>query len=542
VNLEDKDLAKQACAGDVEAFALLIERYQRLVGAVLIANTGRSSDIDDLMQDVFVDAWADRSQLRDPTMFRSWICAIARNRALNNHRSSGRVTLVEEVPLGADTNTPESVLAVQQRSSAISEALAEIPEGHQEVLVLFYREERSMADVANILGLSESAAQKRVSRARASLKPELESRLVAYLPSTRSTTAIATLVVATIGKENIANASTGIPSTASKGIISMKLGITIAATVGLAVAAGGYLIGWGSGSDGRAHSEPHATAAVPTSESPKDRLHALKQRVGKRDNSKPATRKLAPGERSRRLHKYKKTNARQSYEEKRDGLMSDIKIMGRAKFAVMPLIDECVNLAHVSSAQLYGGMHFKIDILGGEGVAGLVGSVEVLGRTGAMKREHNSQREAVTGLEECVRETMLGVEFVGLSEYLLNIEGGMQLTDSFTFYPLAGIASLSEAQLLELIADTSRSLDLVLLAKDTAESLPLMTERVCDRVAEANLSYNSREHCVRILCIAEQPKAALRHWKLALTARDKPGPPTAQSAREKCAAIGLTLP
>src|SRR5262245_9955663 len=81
----EAELVAAASAGDRAAYGRLYERFAPLVHGVLLARVPRA-DVDDLVQDVFLQAMRRLSSLRDPRAFAGWLAAIARNRARDHWR------------------------------------------------------------------------------------------------------------------------------------------------------------------------------------------------------------------------------------------------------------------------------------------------------------------------------------------------------------------------------------------------------------------------------------------------------------------------
>src|SRR5262245_63791121 len=78
---------RAVAAGDREAFTRVYASYGRMVRAILLGRV-RPSDVDDLLQDVFLTAYTRIRELRDPSAFGGWIAAIARNRATDHLRQT----------------------------------------------------------------------------------------------------------------------------------------------------------------------------------------------------------------------------------------------------------------------------------------------------------------------------------------------------------------------------------------------------------------------------------------------------------------------
>lgn len=161
---------------DLAAFGRLIERHYAAVTAVAFATTRDLALTEDIAQETFVAAWDGRARLRDPERVRPWLCGIARNRSRNALRRRRREHADEHELADATPSVIEQAID-RETHRALAASLAAIPAEHREVLVLFYWEERSIAEVAATLAISEAAAQKRISRARKHLQDELAAEL-----------------------------------------------------------------------------------------------------------------------------------------------------------------------------------------------------------------------------------------------------------------------------------------------------------------------------------------------------------------------------
>jgi len=78
-NSSDSELTARAIAGQRDAFAQIVMRYQSLVCSLAYSATGSLSQSEDLAQETFIAAWKGLRTLREPEKLRSWLCSIARN-------------------------------------------------------------------------------------------------------------------------------------------------------------------------------------------------------------------------------------------------------------------------------------------------------------------------------------------------------------------------------------------------------------------------------------------------------------------------------
>lgn len=238
-----------AARGDREAFARLVDATRSVVSSVALAIIRDTELSRDVAQDVFLSAWRELSHLRDPQSFLPWLRQMTRHRAyhvLRTERRRGRrinavdtdallSMAVDEAP-GA-----EATLLADEDRRVLAAVLDALPDDTREVVTLFYREGQSSAQVAQLLGISDSAVRKRLSRARSSLRMSLLDRFGdaarATAPGAVFTSAVMTAL--TLGAPPAAVAATGssIAAGAGSAFGVAKVG-TIAASV-LLPAAGG---------------------------------------------------------------------------------------------------------------------------------------------------------------------------------------------------------------------------------------------------------------------------------------------------------------
>lgn len=196
-------LVSAAAAGDPSAFAALVDRYRGVVTAITLAATWDPRTSEDVAQDVFLAAWRGLPRLRDPSSFGPWIRQLARNQSRQALRASGRyarrVTLdpgsVQRAP---DGTRPDVSLLQAEEAEALADALAALPDDTREVLILFYREDRSVKQVAALLELSEAAVRQRLSRGRRRLRDAVAERLDGLLQRTTPGAAFTALVLTAI--------------------------------------------------------------------------------------------------------------------------------------------------------------------------------------------------------------------------------------------------------------------------------------------------------------------------------------------------------
>ncbi|MBL8488796.1 MAG: sigma-70 family RNA polymerase sigma factor [Rhodocyclaceae bacterium] len=174
----DEALALRARSGEREAFASLVRRHQDRVFGFLLRMLGNREDAMDLTQDAFLKAWNALPGWRPEARFTTWLFQIARNAALDLLRRRGSLQFVslDDPPQQGDAQDPrdagplpEERLADRQRIDLLQRALAALPAGYREILLLRELENMSYTEIAATLGIQEGTVKSRLARARAAV-------------------------------------------------------------------------------------------------------------------------------------------------------------------------------------------------------------------------------------------------------------------------------------------------------------------------------------------------------------------------------------
>jgi len=252
----DSELLRASLQGSPKAFGVLVGRYQSLVCAITYSATSSVEKSEELAQEVFLRAWRSLSQLQDLSKFRPWLCSIARSTVQNWFRDRQRDVVGRAVPLDAvadkpsEESGPEEAAMIQEQRAVVSQALSEIPESLREPLILFYREQKSIQEVAAQFGLTENTARQRISRGRKLLRQQVahmvETTIARTRPGKAFTTAVIVCIAGTAGKSSAAVAVVGAASAAGKsaGLASLLSGATgkiAAVAAALALVTAGFL-------------------------------------------------------------------------------------------------------------------------------------------------------------------------------------------------------------------------------------------------------------------------------------------------------------
>lgn len=160
------------CRGDERAFDVLYARHADPVCAFLRRMVGQRELAEDLLQTTFLSMVRSRGRYQPGTSVRSWLFTIAANGARDALRRS-RVRAAVARQEGAGDAHADPVLPDPAAARALQEALDELPPDQREAVLLHKMHDLSFPEIAEILGISTSAAKVRAHRGYERLRSRL---------------------------------------------------------------------------------------------------------------------------------------------------------------------------------------------------------------------------------------------------------------------------------------------------------------------------------------------------------------------------------
>jgi RNA polymerase sigma-70 factor (ECF subfamily) len=158
-------------ASAFDDFERLVRENQRVVYQIAYGVLGNGADAEDVTQDAFVQAYAKLTSLRDPALFRAWVCRIVRRLALNRVRAETRARRRDELAARGAVNVVDVEVLAQEREfhERVRREIERLPEKLREVLLLCALEGLESGAVGELLGIPEGTVRSRLHLARKQL-------------------------------------------------------------------------------------------------------------------------------------------------------------------------------------------------------------------------------------------------------------------------------------------------------------------------------------------------------------------------------------
>jgi RNA polymerase sigma-70 factor (ECF subfamily) len=167
--VDDSDLIARARRGKVEAYNLLVSRWEKRIFNYLLRLVGNREDALDLSQEVFLKAYQNLASLQDPSRFGPWLFRIAHNEAYSHLRKRK-----PEVELEVEPAQPGGArLLPLELSLAVETALARLSETQREAVLLKIYQGFKFEEMAEVLSCPVSTVKSRLYSALDLLKETL---------------------------------------------------------------------------------------------------------------------------------------------------------------------------------------------------------------------------------------------------------------------------------------------------------------------------------------------------------------------------------
>jgi len=173
----DEALISLIADGDKRAMQVLYARHNVRVYRFILRLTGNQSLAEDLVSEVFLDVWRQAEGFEAKSQVSTWLLAIARYKALSalrrrtdEHLDDHMAATIEDT-----ADNPETVVGTKDRNTIVQKCLTRLSPAHREVIDLVYYHEKSVEEVAEIVGIPENTVKTRLFYARKKLAELLKA-------------------------------------------------------------------------------------------------------------------------------------------------------------------------------------------------------------------------------------------------------------------------------------------------------------------------------------------------------------------------------
>jgi RNA polymerase sigma-70 factor (ECF subfamily) len=173
----DLVLIKAVAGGDRGAMHALYARHNVKVYRFTLRLIKDASLAEDLVSDVFLDVWRQAAAFKARSQVSTWLLAIARNKAISAMRRRRDEQLDEQALATVEdpADDPQTVAENDSRAAIVQKCLARLSPAHRKVLDLVYYHEKSIDEIAEIIGIAASTVKTRAFYARSQMQKHLKS-------------------------------------------------------------------------------------------------------------------------------------------------------------------------------------------------------------------------------------------------------------------------------------------------------------------------------------------------------------------------------
>ncbi len=158
--------------GKEEDFERLISKYKSVVYGTAYAYLSYNSDIDDVVQETFIEAYFNYGKIRDKEKIGAWLCGVARNISLKKLRQTTFTLPIDDYEHIACENVEEDFYR-QERNKEIYNAIESLSKPIAETITLFYLAEKTVKEISSLLCVPEGTVKSRLHDGRKKLKGDL---------------------------------------------------------------------------------------------------------------------------------------------------------------------------------------------------------------------------------------------------------------------------------------------------------------------------------------------------------------------------------
>ena len=171
----DDMLITSIAVGDKRAMVLLFMRHNVRIHRFVMRMTGKASIAEDIVSEVFFDIWRGAAEYSGKSNVSTWLVGIARNKTMSALRRRKETLFEHDVAaeLVDDADDPEVAADRASRGAVVRRCLMRLPPPLREVVDLIYYHEKTVMEVAQIVGIPPGTVKTRMFHARSRLQEML---------------------------------------------------------------------------------------------------------------------------------------------------------------------------------------------------------------------------------------------------------------------------------------------------------------------------------------------------------------------------------
>ena len=159
MEMDDEYLIKEYLHGDQDSFKIIVERYTPSIYNFSVRFVGQDN-VNDIIQDIFIKVWKNINRFDSKrASFKTWIFTIARNTATDYLRKKKNISFssldedeesfAENIP--DEVTLPDEALSKLEDKEFLNKILDELPIHYREVLIFYYQEDMTFAEIGQLL-------------------------------------------------------------------------------------------------------------------------------------------------------------------------------------------------------------------------------------------------------------------------------------------------------------------------------------------------------------------------------------------------------
>jgi RNA polymerase sigma-70 factor, ECF subfamily len=167
-DIADADLLERIAEGDRTAIQTLFSRHNQRVYRFVLRFVDDRALAEDLVNEVFAEIWRNAARFKGDSRVSTWMLAIARLKAISSlrRRKDGELDEAAAAAIPDLADDPEVMLQKKDRVAILRQCLSHLSSAHREIIDLTYYQEKSVHEVAAIVGVPTNTVKTRIFYAR----------------------------------------------------------------------------------------------------------------------------------------------------------------------------------------------------------------------------------------------------------------------------------------------------------------------------------------------------------------------------------------